>query len=102
MQKVPFAKATIDKRINRIAESLKISTTEAEDYLIQSDVDNLAYDSSAKAIRMKMKSGEVIDATVISDHLNLTALSEEVRKYFICYPKEAGDTMIENTALKID
>jgi hypothetical protein len=37
-----------------------------------------------------LKSGELVDITEASDLGNLEALSKNVAKYALCYPKEVG------------
>jgi HD superfamily phosphohydrolase len=61
------------------------------DYLwIEGKIRNNAYKHDSDSILLKMKSGELIDLSLASDNLNISALSEPVEKNFICYPKSCG------------
>lgn len=50
-------------------------------------IENQAYDLNENSINILYKSGELIDITRASDHLNLQALTKTVVKHFIYYPK---------------
>jgi hypothetical protein len=50
-------------------------------------IENQAYDLNENSINILYKSGELIDITRASDHLNLLALTKTVVKHFIYYPK---------------
>jgi HD superfamily phosphohydrolase len=61
------------------------------DYLwIEGKIRNNAYLHNRDSILLKMKSGELIDLSLASDNLNISALSAPVEKNFICYPKSCG------------
>lgn len=62
------------------------------DYLwIEGKIRNDAYKHDGDdQIMLKMKSGELIDLSMASDNLNISALAEPVEKNFICYPKSCG------------
>jgi len=61
------------------------------DYLwIEGNIRNNAYFHDKDGILLKMKSGELIDLSLASDNLNISALSAPVEKNFICYPKSCG------------
>jgi len=49
---------------------------------------NSAYSQKADKIRLLMKNGTLTDIAEAADNLNITALSQPVKKYFLCYPKE--------------
>ncbi len=58
------------------------------DYFVFSDsVSNNTYSSLDDSIKILYNSGELIDIAGASDILNAKALSTEVKKYFLCYPK---------------
>lgn len=58
------------------------------DYLVFSDsVSNNAYSSQDNSIKILYNNGDLIDIVGASDILNAQALSTEVKKYFLCYPK---------------
>lgn len=60
--------------------------------LIEGMISNSAYDHGDKQIFVKMKNGELLDFPEASDNLDISALSEPVEKYFICYPKSFANS----------
>lgn len=58
------------------------------DYFVFSDsVSNNAYKSNDDSIKILYNNGDLVDIATASDILNTQALSAEVKKYFLCYPK---------------
>jgi HD superfamily phosphohydrolase len=58
------------------------------DYFVFSDsVSNNAYSSQDDSIKILYNNGDLVDIANASDILNTQALSTEVKKYFLCYPK---------------
>jgi HD superfamily phosphohydrolase len=58
------------------------------DYFVFSDsVSNNAYSSQDDSIKILYNNGDLVDIASASDILNTQALSTEVKKYFLCYPK---------------
>lgn len=58
------------------------------DYFVFSDsVSNNAYSSQDDSIKILYNNGDLVDIANASDILNTQALSAEVKKYFLCYPK---------------
>jgi len=81
------------QRINSITASVRAAykITDGFDlqYYVFNDVTtNSAYNLEANNINIKFRTGEVMDVTSASDHLNLAALAGTVVKHYICYPKE--------------
>lgn len=60
--------------------------------LIEGKIRNNAYDHRDKHIYVFMKDGSLQDFLEASDNLNISALSDPVEKYFICYPKSCANT----------
>ena len=79
-------------QIERLAAETKAVMPEILDdveYFVFSDsVGIKAYQPGDEAIKILYNSGQLADIAVASDILNSRALSNEVKKYFICYPKE--------------
>ena len=59
---------------------------------IEGKIRNNAYDHKDKHIYVNMKDGSLQDFLEASDNLNISALSDPVEKYFICYPKSCANT----------
>jgi HD superfamily phosphohydrolase len=85
IQREPFDPARVNQHIERISQRYAFSKEEAAYFVIQSSVDNRAYNSQHDVIRILMKDGSVRDAAEVSDHLNIAALSSVVEKHFIAY-----------------
>jgi HD superfamily phosphohydrolase len=85
IQREPFEAARVNQEIERISEKYAFTKEEAGYFVIQSSVDNRAYNSQYDVIRILMKDGSVRDAAEVSDHLNIAALSSVVEKHFVAY-----------------
>lgn len=85
IQREPFESARVNQEVERIAEKYSFTKEEAGYFVIQSSVDNRAYNSQHDVIRILMKDGSVRDAAEVSDHLNIAALSSVVEKHFVAY-----------------
>jgi len=79
------------EKINTIKESFMrkhhITEIEASYFIFSGTIANQAYSMNKDTINLLTKSGKLIDVADASDHLNLKALSKEVVKYYMCYPK---------------
>jgi len=73
----------ISKMQHRIAEKYELSIDEAAYFVIHDMVDNKAYSPASENILIKMKDGTVTDLALASDHLNISALSDPVQKWFL-------------------
>lgn len=69
-----------------ICESLNVSQEEADYFLINEGITNNAYNASSDSILLRFKDGSTKDISEASDNLNIQALSEPVKKHFVCYP----------------
>jgi HD superfamily phosphohydrolase len=85
IQREPFEALRVERETERIALKYGLSPEEASYFVIQSSVDNRAYNSQYDVIRILMKDGSVRDAAEVSDHLNIAALSSVVEKHFVAY-----------------
>lgn len=86
IQKKPFTKALINKKIQKIAKKFSLKETDAEFFVVNNFIRNQAY-SLDKPIKILNKNNKLKDIAKASDQLNLQALTEPVVKYFVCYPK---------------
>ena len=85
IQREPFDVSRVNQEIERVAATYNFSKEEAGYFVIQSSVDNRAYNTQYDVIRILMKDGSVRDAAEVSDHLNIAALSSVVEKHFVAY-----------------
>ncbi len=83
----PFPPKKIDLLRERIISHFNISEEEVGYFLVQDSITNSAYASGDDKINILLKNKKVSELHEASD-INLSSLSETVRKYFVCYPKE--------------
>ncbi len=86
ISKKPFTQERIDYERELVKSDLQLTDDEANYFVYSDDLSNSAYNLTKQNIKILMKSGEVVDASVASDNYNLEALSTTVTKYFLCYP----------------
>jgi len=79
-----FTSEHIDSIKNSIIKKLDISPNDLGYFFEKNTLKNSAY-KQFKQIKIVKRKGEVIDLTEASDNYNITALSEPVEKYFLCY-----------------
>ncbi len=90
--KVKFKKKKFNpEKLNKYAIPLQkkysISEEEANYFVFSGEISNVAYSSENNKIQILHRNGKTSDVAKASDQLNLVALSTEVTKYYICYPK---------------
>jgi hypothetical protein len=61
---------------------------DASYFVFTDSVTNKAYSPEGFTIKVLYRNGEVKDIAEASDLENITALTQSVRKYFLCYPKK--------------
>ncbi len=82
-----YDKEKVNTLLKKAAAANNITEKEAAYFVFTGTVENKAYTVNADRISILMKNGEVKDVAKASDHLNISALSETVKKYFLCQPK---------------
>ncbi len=82
-----FGKDKILRSTEKFMKSQGVSDHEASYFVFTGTIVNQAYSSDKDSINLTTKSGSLIDVAEASDHLNLKALSKEVVKNYMCYPK---------------
>ncbi|MDO5971094.1 HD domain-containing protein [Flavivirga aquimarina] len=80
-------KQSLEKHIQNLISSQKVSREEAEYFVFTGKISNQAYQLKHQGINILHKSGKIEDIVKASDQLNLKALSKPVTKHYICYPK---------------
>jgi HD superfamily phosphohydrolase len=83
----PFKIENVNKVTEELMRSKGISQHEASYFVFTGTIVNQAYSSEKETINLTTKSGSLMDVADASDHLNLKALSKEVVKNYMCYPK---------------
>ncbi|MDC7998268.1 HD domain-containing protein [Gilvibacter sediminis] len=79
--------AEVDKKREALAKAWGISMEDTNYFIFDGKVTNRAYRSDSENINLLSKNGKLIDVAKASDQLNLKALTQEVTKHYLCYPK---------------
>ena len=88
ISKKPFPEHKINALKEKICHYFNICDEQLHYFLISDTISNSAYNKvSSDKINVLFKNNKVSDIADASD-INLSAFSETVRKYFVCYPKE--------------
>jgi HD superfamily phosphohydrolase len=83
----PFQKEDVIRIKEELMNSKNITAHEASYFVFTGRIVNQAYSSKKETIYLTTKTGILVDVADASDHLNLKALSKEVVKNYMCYPK---------------
>lgn len=86
VSKKPFTETEINKIKKEISSKLSIDPEDSKYFVYSDKLINSAYNDMNQHINLLMKSGDIVEVSKASDHLNISALAEPVEKYFICYP----------------
>lgn len=85
IQNKKFDKETICQKSDLLkSKFINLKKTDVEYFVSSGMVKNEAYKFRG-TIKMLSKTGEIKELTTASDNYNLTALSEKVTKYYLCY-----------------
>ena len=88
INKKPISEQKITLLREKICAHFGVCDEMTQYFLISGTISNSAYDKvSSDKIKVLFKNNKISDIADASD-INLSVLSETVRKYFICYPKE--------------
>ena len=93
IRKNPFSKAEVDEHLKELAGTAGIRGKEASYFIFTDSIKNNAYNPKKDKINLLFRNGEIKDIAAAADQLNINALTEEVVKHFICYPKQI---MVDN------
>ena len=93
IRKKAFTKAEISEHLEELATATGIEGKEASYFIFTDSIKNNAYSPKKDKINLLFKDGEIKDIAEAADQLNINALTEEVVKHFICYPKQL---MVDN------
>jgi len=88
IQKEPFELDRINGLKNQVKKAYSISDEEVDYIVFDSTITNNAYNAKKDVINIKYKNGDILNITDASDNFNIQSLTEPVKKYFVCYPKE--------------
>ena len=88
LQNQPFRQGIMEAIRDKVKKKYKLDDTEAGYFVFSGDVANDAYRTDKIKINIVSKDGQINDIADAADHLNISALSKTVKKYFLCYPKD--------------
>ncbi|GEQ86503.1 phosphohydrolase [Patiriisocius marinistellae] len=88
LKKKEFSHIKISTEKEKVMKRHNLSADEASYFVFTGSISNQAYRMDKDTINLLTKTGKVIDVAKASDQLNLKALSKEVVKYYLCYPKK--------------
>jgi hypothetical protein len=72
---------------NELKNTLQLKDEHLKYYCLSGTITNKAYVRSDQTIKIKMKSGQVIDVAQAADLPNIKAMSKIVKKHYLCFPK---------------
>jgi len=73
---------------NEVIKQYRISELEASYFVFKGKLRNQAYNKKSEPIFILKKDKSIVSLDATSDQVYLRALSKEVTKYYICFPKE--------------
>ena len=86
VSKTPFSEVELLTEKEMFRDKTGMSLEEAGYFVFSNHMENHAYNPSLDSINILYKDGSVLDITEASDNLNIQALTEMVRKHYLCYP----------------
>ena len=87
MSEEKFTIAQVHDLIEQFSKLDNSALLDPKYFIFKGKIRNQAYSKVAEPIRILKKDGSIEDVALISDQLNLRALSKQVTRYFICFPK---------------
>jgi uncharacterized protein len=88
IQNTPFETKKIKDTGNRIKTKYNLKPSELGYFLYSGHVTNNAYNPNNDRINILYRDGTVKDIAKAADLLNISVLSKDVKKYYLCYPKD--------------
>lgn len=86
----PFDEEELTLLRQRVRDRYHLSEEDLPYLLIAGTLSNNAYNAEGETIDILTKSGTVVDVALASDLPNIRALSKNVEKHYVCFPKEIG------------
>lgn len=82
-----ISKERITELQNLLSQKETISAKDSKYFIFKGKISNKAYDKTSEPILILHKNGTTADLISASDKSYLKSLTEEVSKYYVCYPK---------------
>lgn len=83
-----FTTEELDRLTHDLSKLKGISLKEAGFFVMKGKIKNQAYKKEAEPIYIQKKDNTLEDIAIVSDQLNLRALTKPVTKYYLCFPKQ--------------
>ncbi len=83
----PFTSEMIRSVKKKISTYFKLSDVDSDFLMAHGEISNYAYNSFDENIKILLKTGDTVDITEASELFNISALSEPMSRYFLCFPK---------------
>ena len=87
MSEIKFTSENVQDILLQFTNAANIGINEAKYFVFKGKIRNQAYSKIAEPIRILKKDGTIEDVALISDQLNLRALSKQETRYYLCFPK---------------
>lgn len=87
MSEEKFSSDDVNSLLEKFSAMYNVGIQVAKYFVFKGKIRNQAYSITAEPIRILKKDNTIEDVALISDQLNLRALSKQVTKYYICFPK---------------
>jgi len=86
ISRTPFSQDRIQFEKEMVKSALGVNDDEVDFFVYHDILSNKAYNQDKQNINVLMKNGTIVDLSMASDNLNISALAQPVEKYFLCYP----------------
>ena len=87
MSEIKSTSENVQDILLQFTNATNIGINEAKYFVFKGKIRNQAYSKIAEPIRILKKDGTIEDVALISDQLNLRALSKQETRYYLCFPK---------------
>jgi len=88
LQSEPFTTEEIARLKQRVSETFNLAPEEAAYFVVSDMLTNNAYKPDSGIIKVLNKDGSTSDLADVSDMFDHEILSQTVKKYFLCFPRE--------------
>ncbi len=88
LKKNPFSPKELEATKEKFKHIEGLSSSDLDYFIFNDSITNNAYSPFKDEINLQFKDGSIKDIAKASDQLNIRVLSEEVKKHFLCSPKQ--------------
>ena len=88
LQNNPFPEEKVSRLKILAGDLMHISPEMAEYFVFTNTISNLTYTPDSPEVRILLKNGTTAEISSVSDMFEHGSVSERMKKYFLCYPKE--------------